>query len=230
MAYTEDDFKWFSEHQLKREDTFRFSCKMCGDCCRSRQSPILITGPDLFRIAKSLDKPILDVIREYTRGYIGTASHVPVVVLKERDDGSCRLMRKGKCTIHHDKPVVCALFPLGRYFDARDRQFHYFLQQNTCRNGTETAETWTLQEWLDEFGIEKHDSMAAAWDKMLEAIATVTHRMDETQVQGETMYFLTFIMYVNYDTSKPYEPQVMQNLMYAKAWFKKYLNKNIVIK
>ena len=44
-------------HQLGMEDTFRFSCQMCGSCCRKRSEPIVVTGTDILYIAKALNIP-----------------------------------------------------------------------------------------------------------------------------------------------------------------------------
>lgn len=69
-----------------------------------------------------------DMLLQNAEVYIGAGSHVPVFILKERLDGSCRLLRNGRCTVHRSKPAACALFPLGRYFDGNDRSFHYFFE------------------------------------------------------------------------------------------------------
>lgn len=95
MSFSEKDIKTFQKNELKPEDTFHFECKMCGSCCRKRDEPILLTGADIYRIARALDTTMMNAIEDNTAGFIGGNSHLPVLVLRERMDGSCRLLRNG---------------------------------------------------------------------------------------------------------------------------------------
>ena len=107
MSYAQENFEAFQKNELKsRGDSFRFDCKMCGKCCRNRKEPILINGADAFRMARALGVSIEKAITDNTIWYLGEYSHAPVIVLKERMDGSCRMLHKGKCMIQQDKPAV----------------------------------------------------------------------------------------------------------------------------
>ena len=78
------------EHNaLGPNDTFQFTCKECGECCRNRATPVMLTGLDIYRMAKGLNLDSYEVLARYTTGYLGQDSHAPVVVLRERLDGSC---------------------------------------------------------------------------------------------------------------------------------------------
>ena len=43
------------ENKLDENDTFKFSCNQCGECCRNRHD-ILLPPHDIYRIAKYLKK------------------------------------------------------------------------------------------------------------------------------------------------------------------------------
>lgn len=220
MSYTEKDFEEFKANELKPHDTFQFECAMRGDCCRKRREPILLTGADIFRAAIALETSIVSTIAQNTVGYIGGDSHVPIIALKERFDGSCRLLRNGHCMIHDHKPAVCALFPLGRYFDSREQAYHYFMNPRSCHNGRNTGKVWTLQEWLDLFKVEETEKMTAAWHRLLGGIAQVTHKMDESEIKGELLDVLLNVLYLNYDLKKPYIEQIERNMVIAKDIFR----------
>ena len=126
MTDDEKRYREYLANELKGDDTFQFECSMCGSCCRSRSEPIVITGPNLFRIAKTLNISPLEAAQEYMDWTIGVNSHMPVLTLRERLDGSCRLLRNGRCTVHQNKPSVCALFPLGRMYNPEKKRFIYF--------------------------------------------------------------------------------------------------------
>ena len=220
MCASLNDLHKYLENELKPSDTFEFECSMCGSCCRNRSEPIVITGADLFRIAKAQNMEVEEALWKYTRGYLGEESHLPVAVLAERDDGSCKLLRKGKCTVHNSKPAVCAIFPLGRFYDSRVGGFRYFTQGG-CSRGKLNGKTWTLEEWLTEFSIRESESMTAAWNTLLAVVAQETRKMKKTAISEGMFKTLLFLLYINYDISRPYPEQVEENKALAVDIFKR---------
>lgn len=221
MAYTEKDLERFQKNMLKPGDTFNFNCDMCGNCCRKRSEPIVLTGFDIFRAAQALGVTMEEVIEKNLKGSIGPDSHLPLYVLAERLDGSCRFLRKGRCMIHASKPSVCALFPLGRMYDARDGGFHYFVNAGSCHPGQGFGKTWTLEEWLAEFNIRETESMTLAWNKLIFALAEKTCRMREEDIRGVLLNKLLTIMYLGYDMSLPYIEQTERRMALIPEVFKK---------
>lgn len=224
MGYSEKDFELFQKNELRPEDTFHFECEMCGNCCRNRKEPILLTGADIYRIARSLNKEMMDVVVDNTRMYIGENSHIPVLVLRERMDGSCSLLRKGRCMVHHDKPAVCALFPLGRFYSSEDNRFHYFKNTISCQPERKDGRSWTLQEWLDEFRIEESEKLTEAWDRLIVGLTTVTHKMDKDKVR-RVLDPIFLALYLGYDTNKSYVDQVEQYMVMLTDVFKREFHK-----
>ena len=211
MSYDANDVKTFRENELKTPDsTFCFECKMCGGCCRRRKTPIVLTGADLFRMARALGVSVEEALRKNTTYYLGDQSHVPLYTLTERDDGSCRLLRKGRCMVHSDKPAVCALFPLGRITDARDGSITYFFTRPNCP-GANSERIWTLKEWQDEFQLLDTEADANAWSALVVTVSRVTARMQERQITTDMIDDMKKALYTNYDTSKPYIEQAEEN-------------------
>ena len=227
MSYAQENFEAFQKNELKsRSDTFRFDCKMCGKCCRNRKEPILINGADAFRMARALGVSIEKAITDNTIWYLGEYSHAPVIVLKERMDGSCRMLRKGRCMIQQDKPAVCALYPLGRYQDLRDGSMHYFMNPDTCI-GCETDNAWTLQDWLDAFKLEETERMSAAWNGLFGGIAAVTSRMAEKNISEEMRVAMVFALYFHYDLDRTFIEQVEENKTMIQTVFHNQFHKTI---
>lgn len=174
MSYTENDLARFMVNELHPGDTFQFGCDMCGNCCRKRREPILMTGADIFRAARAIGASVEEILPKNFEGYVGDDSHVPLYVLAERLDGSCRFLRKGRCMIHQDKPAVCEIFPLGRIFNVQTGAFHYFVNTGRCHPGQPEGRTWTLEEWLDTFYVRETEAMTIAWHKLLNSLASVS--------------------------------------------------------
>lgn len=221
MSYTEIDFVRFKKNELNPGDTFQFACAMCGNCCRNRREAVLMTGADIFRAAKALGVSVEEVLPKNFETYVGEDSHVPLYVLAERLDGSCRFLHKGRCLIQQDKPAVCALFPMGRFFDARDNSFHYFLNPNSCHAGQVEGKTWTLEEWLDAFHIRETEAMTAAWNRLLTRLAVITCQMKKEDICGDLLENLRRVLYLGYDTNAPYIEQVEARIPSALDVFKR---------
>ena len=196
---------------LHPNDTFEFSCKMCGNCCRKRDEPIMLTGLDVYRIAKATNLAPMEAIMKFCGMYIGADSHLPIIHLRERDDGSCTLLRKGRCMVHTMKPVVCAIHPLGRYFSGEDHKIHYF-KTNPCPQSQEAPQTWTLDEWLDAFGIKELDHMSDVWNHAIMEVANVTCKIDKEKIPTFAYSEILKALYIDYDIEKPYIEQLLVNM------------------
>ncbi|MHB8061742.1 MAG: YkgJ family cysteine cluster protein [Ruminiclostridium sp.] len=95
-------------------ETFRFHCTQCGKCCINRED-ILLTPKDLYNIAKEFGMSTQDVVKTYCETYIGDSSRIPLVRLQPKGSiKRCPLLKDQKCSVHRVKPVVCAIFPIGR--------------------------------------------------------------------------------------------------------------------
>lgn len=187
-------------HTIGVEDTFIFGCKQCGDCCRKRSDPVFIMGYDVYNIAKALQKQPVEVLIEYTRCVKGADSHLPTVFLKERLDGSCRLLRKGKCIVQKDKPVVCRVYPLGRYIDGEE--IHYFTQ-DTCKGlGKEIK----LKDWIATFNLAEMDEVSIVWSKLVCSAALYMRTLKKNPQKAEKFFEACLhVFYCDYDMDKPAE-------------------------
>lgn len=203
--------------ELKENDTFQFECSMCGDCCRKRDEPIMLTGPDIFHIAQGLNRSPAEAALECAEWMLGTTSHLPVLYLRERLDGSCRLLRNGRCMVQKNKPAVCALFPLGRFFDAGTNNFYYF-RNDSCKNGrgNPDGKIWTLGEWLEEFGLRNSEEEMRVWSRLMAGFTQITMRMRQEDIKEPLLDVILGACYFKYDTDFPYVPQVEAHIKLAK--------------
>lgn len=227
MAITEREFDTYMKSELKPGDTFQFECEMCGECCRKREEPIIITGVDVFRIAKALKIETGDVLAKYTLCHIGYDSHLPVIVLKERLDGSCSFLRKGKCSIQQNKPAVCALYPLGRFYDGQNRTFHYFVNPYTCQSSHKTGKDWTLEEWMELFDLKESEEMTAEWNRMMFGLAVETRKIKKEVVRNKMLDVLLIALYLGYDTNYPFVDQVRLHMEKIKKIFASEFHRKI---
>lgn len=212
----------YLNRELGESDTFQFGCSMCGDCCRKRDEAIMLTGPDLFHIAQALNLSPAEAALECAEWRLGDTSHLPVLYLRERLDGSCRLLRNGRCIVHKNKPAVCALFPLGRFLDPATNKFHYFLN-DYCRKGQNDPEgkLWTLGEWLSEFNPRNSEEEMRAWNRLMSGLAQIMSGIKKEDVKGYLLDIIFGVCYFKYDTDIPYVPQAEAHIEVMKEMLPK---------
>ena len=225
---SEKEINYYLNNTLQLTDTFCFDCQMCGNCCRKRQEPITMTGFDIYRIAKALDMEPWNVIKKYMQGTMGHISHLPVVYLAERPDGSCKLLHKGRCVVQNSKPIVCALFPLGRLKNDEEMHFSYFLSNSTCIVIQASTKKWTLQEWLDNFGIREYEQESFVWNKFIMDIVNITSKMSISKINNYVIEAMFNAMYTHYDISRDFAVQVEENIKILDNIFRKTYGKSIM--
>ena len=207
----EEVIKYYEEHTIEMDDTFKFGCNICGACCRNRHEPIILTGYDLHRISKHLNKPAHEVADKYCKFHIGGSTHLPVLTIREREyDGSCSFLRKGRCELHlsKSKPVVCGLYPLGRFYSSDRKDVRYILQDNLCGNGSETH---VVRDWLNDFGIDELDDCSTLWQEIILSAGEVTCNISDEEQKALVANVLAVYMYLNFNPDEDYVPQAEQN-------------------
>ena len=104
----------FDQIKIGLDDPFKFHCTMCGKCCINRED-ILLTPRDIYNMSKELGMRPGDFFHAYCEYYIGSNSRMPIVRLKPRGSVQrCPLLKDRKCSVYKAKPVVYAMFPIGR--------------------------------------------------------------------------------------------------------------------
>lgn len=197
---------------LGRDESFTFACSGCGGCCRGRED-IVLSGYDLYRIARRLRLPPKMVVRAFCRQYTGTSSRMPVVRLAPlRDQGSnCPFLNGNRCAIHDAEPLVCALYPLGQEISL-DGTIRYFAQHTECGGTIYEAKT---EDFLARYDIPAREELDSRW--ALTCIR-LSRRMKEWEKELEPMVLhrlqdkLLHALYLDYDYEAPYLPQLEANV------------------
>lgn len=204
---------------LARDQLFSFACKGCGDCCRGRED-IVLSGYDLYRIAKRLRLPPRIVASSFCRSYIGKESLLPVLRLAPQKDAgnNCPFLYQNRCSIHDAKPLACALYPLAQEISA-EGQISYFLQPVNCGGQVFQAR---VKDYLALYGIDAREPEDITWALSCMALE---RRAEQWQNRFEPVLLrrlyqkLTEALYYSYDSEKPFRPQLETNL----NWFEDQL-------
>ena len=173
-------------------------------------------------MSKVLNMHPVAFFNTYCRSHIGDVSRIPIVRLNSvGSDARCPLLKNNKCSVHKVKPAVCALFPLGRYIAAdagkdvssqmEEAEVKYLLQPLECGDESETD---TVREWLSGFDISLEDEFFIKWNTMIQKLGEVLKIQETKQdmlAMMEIWAVTRVVMYLKYDTTKPFMPQFEEN-------------------
>ena len=152
---------WDDCPRLAAGDRFDFACAGCGDCCRQRRD-LVLSGYDLYRIARRLSLPPRIVAAAFCKSYLAPESCLPALRLTpDPKTGNCRFFEGSACTIHAARPLACALYPLGQSIDTVTAQTEYYVQTPLC--GARTGEARTLQDYLQDSAVLDRAGVDARW-------------------------------------------------------------------
>lgn len=192
------------------DDPFPFVCAGCGDCCRARRD-IVLSGLDLYRLARRLRLPPAPVAEAFCRE---TAGLLPGLCLKpSRRTGNCPFFEANACTVHEARPLACALYPLGQEI-GREGQVRYYFQNTGCG---EAPDGTVLADYLAAQGVagrEKCDVLWAVRCMALEEEAPGWEAAMGPVVLRRFQAKLAEALYERYDTARPWPEQFLENL----AW------------
>ena len=203
-----------SPRYLERDAPFPFRCAGCGSCCRQR-GDIVLSGYDLYRLARQMRLPPKIAARAFYKVYIGQVSRLPVVHLAPApaEGGNCPFLTGGRCAVHEARPLACALYPLGQEI-SREGQVRYYFQNTGCG---EAPDGTVLADYLAAQGVagrEKCDVLWAVRCMALEEEAPGWEAAMGPVVLRRFQAKLAEALYERYDTARPWPEQFLENL----AW------------
>ncbi len=178
---------------LSRSTPFHFRCHAdlpCfTQCCRDVN--IYLTPYDVLRLRTRLGISAAEFLHKYTRHFLARQSHLPVVQLA-MDPTSlyCRLVTNEGCSVYSDRPWACRMYPL----DLADQEGAYqpIVNQERCLGLRETT-VLTVQEWLDDQGVEPYVEM----DRVFQAILPA-----DLIACGKTQPGVGKLLYLAYDLDR----------------------------
>ena len=203
------------------DDTFQFQCDQCGKCCINRED-IVLNAMDVYRLSKELGLEPPAMIDAYGEIFIDTNTGLPTVRLRPRGSiKRCLFLESHRCSVHKAKPAVCALFPLGRYVlflegkdgepDLNKGEIRYIFNPPHC--GSE-GETYTVREWLGNFGILPDDPFFLSWSKTVAQLSVELHRIVRNvpeEMMQAVWYAVYTLLYLDYNTEEEFLPQFEEN-------------------
>jgi Fe-S-cluster containining protein len=154
---------------LNRSSAFGFSCNRCLACCRNKK--IQLNPYEIARLAENRGISTTEFIDRYTTTG-GT-------VLRFNQDGTCIFLDDRGCAVHPARPLVCRLYPLGRYVHFLGVETFSQLEPEDGCTGI-VRETGAIEDYLEEQGALPF--MHAA-DVYLDLLWRLLERLNEQELE-----------------------------------------------
>ena len=216
----------YNRHLIGLDDTFQFTCRNCGKCCKNRED-LLLNSRDIFNIAAVLGLTTKEAIEKYCETYVGDTSRMPLLrLLPVGKSKTCPLLAGSKCSVHSLKPTVCALFPLGRVVaDSEEKnggatapgtqgEVQYVLSPATCGSAKKKI---TVRAWLEMYNISTNDVFFIQWNQNIFALSYAVKELEKkaggfARAMDMLWGSMYAALYVMYDTKKEFLPQYEDNM------------------
>jgi len=203
---------------LELDDSFPFACRSdcgetCGKCCKNRND-LLLTGWDVFRLARHFKCTPDEIILKYCELYQGHESKLPVVRLIPKPyNNTCPFLKKGKCSLHYTnaKPDLCRSFPLAKVTISDGKSGFYL---NTANCGVQGG-TSVVRDWVGDIASNEGIESSKAWSEAIGKVFPVLQKIYKNKSHEENpLPFTTAwgFLYLIYDTSLPFAEQCRKNI------------------
>ena len=127
------------QENAQRQVPFSYRCNGCSRCCYNKL--IQLNPYEIARLARNRGMDSGEFLSAYT-GAGGS-------VLTQQAGGACVFLRAGGCSVHPDRPLVCRLYPLGRYVERDDTETFVHIEPHPETEG-EYGEDGTVADFLDQ--------------------------------------------------------------------------------
>lgn len=161
--------------RLAPDSTFKFGCHpgiSCFNTCCSDVN-IFLSPYDVLRLKNRLGISSTEFLEKYTLLPVQKDMTTPVVILRMNDNEkrSCPFVTSEGCGVYTDRPWPCRMYPVG-LASSRDTEdgwqgerFYFLLEEEGCQGFGEARE-WTIQEWMDDQGVDPFDQWGEAYKEL----------------------------------------------------------------
>ncbi len=170
-AHTEVPEALRGKRQLGEGESFAFSCHpgvpCFNRCCADVN--IILTPLDVLRLARRLDLPTRAFLDRHTLTPITKELHLPVVMLRMRDDQrkSCPFVGEQGCTVYEDRPWACRMYPVGMGIPPARAGIEpapvYFLFEDDFCEGRCGDHRFTAEQWRADQGVDERDAIETGY-------------------------------------------------------------------
>ena len=203
---------------VQPDDTFRYQCSCCGDCCRDVGDAIMLESLDAYRLARYLKESghdvngPEDVFLQYAHPLsLDAKTGYPIFLLNtDGPRNACVFLEDNRCAVQPAKPRACRMYPMsaGPKDDGSGFEYAIVSQKNHHFAGPELR----AGDWMDA-NLSEEDrafvTLDAASLKELAPLIIMLKRLGAGQ--DEILRPLIWFRYFCFDPDEDFLPRYERN-------------------
>lgn len=191
-----------------KNDMVKLGCNGChgqASCCRFAEDTITLDPYDMYQL--SLGEGLtFDLL--YGRNLIALSPVqgllLPHLNFSKETEACPFLNEDGLCRIHGNRPGLCRLFPLARYFE--ENTLHYILQIHECPNPV--TPKVKIKNWLGIPNMEQYEAFLLSWHALVAKIQKrIAAATDNQTISTVTTAFLQLFYLTPYGKDEDFYTQ-----------------------
>lgn len=183
-------------------------CQGCSSCCHHMSNTIVLDPLDIYRLTRRLNKSFQELVEQQVGLRVADGIILPYLCMSEQD-ACIFLNQEGWCSIHQDRPGLCRLFPLGRYY-GEDGDFKYILQTGECYRENRTKVK--ISKWIDVQDYAANKKYVLSWHRFLNDVQELIARSPEGADKQIDMFILGLFFVQDYDRNADFYGQYYERL------------------
>lgn len=187
-------------------------CKGCSACCQNMGESIVLDPFDIYRLTKGLNLSFEALLEDKIELNVFDGMILPNLKMAGENESCAFLNEDGRCSIHHIRPGICRLFPLGRFYE--NGSFQYFLQIHECKNENRTKVK--VKKWIDTPDLKENDKFILAWHDFVEDIQKKMMSASDDELFKKVNMFLLQQFYMERYHEEDFYTQFEERLAKAK--------------
>lgn len=189
-------------------------CKECSACCEGMGQSIILDPLDVFHLTIGLSTTFEELLANAIELNMFDGVILPNLKMTGAKNACYYLNKEGRCSIHHIRPGICRLFPLGRFYE--DDGFQYFLQVHECKNPNKTK--IKVKKWIDTPNLQQNQLFVKEWhDFVVSTQEKLMLLSDETLIKKIDMFILQQFYIERYHETEDFYEQFNVRLEKAKV-------------
>jgi Fe-S-cluster containining protein len=191
-------------------------CKGCFACCQGMGQSVILDPLDSFRLTESLSCTMETLLVNKLELNVVDGIVLPNLKMSG-EEGRCGFLNgEGRCEIHHFRPGICRLFPLGRVYE--EQGFQYFLQVHECRMENRTKVK--VRKWIDTSDIKQYEKFIFDWHSFLKRLEQQIEKAEDPAFANKaSMYVLKNFYLTPYNQGEDFYSQFEKKLVDASNFF-----------
>lgn len=209
------DGSLYTENDMVRIDTMNCSgCKQV--CCRGMGRTIVLDPYDMCQLTAGLGETFEQLLGKYIELNIVDGCILPNLKMDSETDACLFLDRDNLCKIHHYRPGICRMFPLGRYWEDKSH-FKYILQKDECNK--EHPAKIKIKKWLALENMDDYNTFVISWHQYLSDVRACVPELSEEQLKTLNMYNLKTFYITPYSSCGQFYSEFENRIVQSVAMF-----------